>query len=113
MQDEVTYRLLKLIEAEPQLSQREIAKRMGISLGKANYCIKSLIEKGFVKARNFYNARHKTPYIYALTPSGIEEKTRVTIQFLKRKMQEYEEIKKEIENLKAEAEILQSREKAD
>jgi EPS-associated MarR family transcriptional regulator len=103
MQDEIAYKLLKIIETEPQLSQREIASRMGISLGKANYCLKSMIEKGFIKARNFYNSNHKVAYVYMLTPSGLEEKASVTYRFLKRKMQEYEEIKAEIETLKAEA----------
>ena len=102
MQDEIAYKLLKIIETEPQLSQREIAARMGISLGKANYCLKSLIEKGFIKARNFYNSNHKVGYIYMLTPSGLEEKASVTYRFLMRKMQEYEQIKAEIENLQAE-----------
>jgi len=102
MQDEIAYKLLKIIETEPQLSQREIAARMGISLGKANYCLKSLIDKGFIKARNFYNSNHKVAYVYMLTPSGLEEKATVTYRFLKRKMQEYEEIKAEIESLKAE-----------
>lgn len=102
MQDEISYKLLKIIEEEPHLSQREIAARMGVSLGKANYCLKSLIDKGFVKARNFYNNNHKVGYIYMLTPSGVEEKVSVTYRFLKLKMQEYEEIKAEIESLKAE-----------
>lgn len=102
MQDEIAYKLLKIIETEPQLSQREIAARMGVSLGKVNYCLKSLIEKGFIKARNFYNSNHKVGYVYMLTPSGLEEKASVTYRFLMRKMQEYEEIKAEIESLKAE-----------
>lgn len=107
VQDEIAYKLLKIIENEPQLSQREIASRMGISLGKANYCLKSLIEKGFIKARNFYNSNHKVAYVYMLTPSGLEEKTSVTYRFLTRKMQEYEEIKTEIERLKAETAEIQ------
>ena len=102
MQDEVSYKLLKIIEEDPHLSQREIAARMGVSLGKANYCLKSLIDKGFIKARNFYNNDHKVGYIYMLTPSGVEEKISVTYRFLKRKMREYEEIKAEIDSLKAE-----------
>ena len=106
MQDEVTYRLLKLLESEPHLSQREIARRMGISLGKTNYCIRSLIEKGFIKARNFCQASHKMPYMYYLTPAGLEEKVRVTYRFLKHKLQEYEDIKTEIERLKSEMEVL-------
>jgi len=102
VQDEIAYKLLKIIETEPQLSQREIAARMGVSLGKVNYCLKSLIEKGFIKARNFYNSNHKVGYVYMLTPSGLEEKASVTYRFLMRKIQEYEEIKAEIESLKAE-----------
>jgi EPS-associated MarR family transcriptional regulator len=102
LQDEISYKLLKIIEEEPHLSQREIAARMGVSLGKANYCLKSLIDKGYIKARNFYNNNHKVGYIYMLTPSGVEEKVSVTYRFLKRKMREYEDIKAEIESLKAE-----------
>ena len=113
VQDEIAYKLLKIIENEPQLSQREIASRMGISLGKANYCLKSLIEKGFVKARNFYNSNHKVAYVYMLTPSGLEEKASVTYRFLMRKIQEYEEIKVEIENLKAETAAIQQPEAGD
>lgn len=102
MQDEISYKLLKIIEEEPNLSQREIAARMGVSLGKANYCLKSLIDKGYIKARNFYNSNNKVGYIYKLTPTGVEEKVSVTYRFLKRKMQEYEQIKAEIESLQAE-----------
>ena len=108
VQDETTYKLMKLIEEYPHLSQREIAQRMGISLGKTNYCLKALIEKGFVKAKNFYTAKQKKPYIYTLTPSGLEEKTRVTYRFLNRKMQEYENIKAEIVRLKAETQQLRN-----
>ena len=103
MKDEIAYKLLKLIEAEPHLSQRDIAQKMGVSLGKTNYCLKALIDKGFVKFQNFYNNKKKSAYIYFLTPKGIEEKTEVTYRFLKRKINEYESIKLEIENLKAEA----------
>ena len=106
MQDETTYKLMKLIEEHPHLSQREIAQRMGISLGKANYCLKALIEKGFVKAKNFYNAKQKSPYMYYLTPTGLEEKARVTYRFLKYKIQEFEEVKQEIERLKSETQNL-------
>ena len=103
MQDEIAYKLLKLIEAEPYLSQREIAKKMGVSLGKTNYCIKALIDKGFIKFQNFYNNKKKSAYIYFLTPQGIEEKAEVTYRFLQRKIKEYENIKVEIESLKNEA----------
>lgn len=103
MKDEIAYKLLKLIEAEPHLSQREIAEKMGVSLGKTNYCLKALIDKGFIKLQNFYNNKRKSAYIYLLTPQGIEEKAAVTYRFLQRKINEYESIKKEIESLKVEA----------
>ena len=103
MKDEIAYKLLKLIENEPHLSQREIAQQMGVSLGKTNYCLKALIDKGFVKIRNFYNNDKKSAYIYFLTPQGIEEKAEVTFRFLQRKLQEYDAIKAEIENLEMEA----------
>lgn len=102
MKDEITYNLLKLIENEPHLSQREIAQKMGVSLGKTNYCLKALVDKGYVKIQNFYNNKKKISYIYLLTPQGIEEKATVTFRFLQRKIKEYESIKLEIENLKIE-----------
>jgi len=98
----MTYKLLKLIENSPQMSQREIAIKMGVSLGKTNYCIKALLDKGLIKVRNFYNNKKKMAYIYILTPSGIEEKAQVTFRFLQRKTQEYEAIKLEIAGLKTE-----------
>ena len=103
MQDEIAYKLLKLIEAEPHLSQRDIAQKMGVSLGKVNYCLKSLIDKGYIKFQNFYSNKKKSAYIYFLTPHGIEEKAAVTFRFLQRKIKEYEDIKVEIESLKNEA----------
>ena len=103
LKDEITYKLLKIIEAEPHLSQREIAQKMSVSLGKTNYCLKALIDKGFIKLQNFYKNKKKSRYIYFLTPIGIEEKTKVTYRFLQRKMEEYESIKLEIESLKNEA----------
>ena len=102
MQDEITYKLLKTIENNPHLSQREIAEIMGVSLGKTNYCLKALLDKGFIKIRNFYNNKQKKAYIYILTPSGIEEKAQVTYRFLQRKIYEYEDIKVEIDRLKSE-----------
>lgn len=103
MKDEIAYKLLKLIEAEPHLSQRDIAQKMGVSLGKTNYCLKALVDKGFIKFQNFYKNKKKSAYIYFLTPQGIEEKTAVTYRFLQRKIKEYENIKVEIESLKDEA----------
>lgn len=84
------------------MSQRDIAENMGISLGKTNYCVKSLVKKGYIKAKNFYDNNNKKAYMYILTPRGIEEKARLTYSYLKIKMFEYEEIKKEINNLKLE-----------
>lgn len=106
MQDEIAYRLLKLIETEPHMSQRDIAQEMGVSLGKTNYCLKALVDKGFVKLQNFYNNKKKTAYIYILTPKGIEEKAEVTYRFLQRKIKEYEDIKVEIESLKLETALV-------
>lgn len=102
MKDETVYKLLKLLEAEPHLSQRMIADKMGVSLGKTNYCLKALIDKGFIKLQNFYKNKNKSNYIYYLTPKGIEEKAEVTYRFLKRKLEEYDEIKTEIAVLKKE-----------
>jgi len=100
--DETRYRLLKLLEAQPELSQRELARAMDISLGKANYCLRALVEKGLIKARNFQASKNKRAYAYYLTPKGVQEKARVTAHFLKRKMTEYEELKEEIRRLKHE-----------
>jgi len=102
LQDEITYKLLKLIEEAPQMSQREIAKKMGVSLGKVNYCLKAMIDKGFIKVRNFYKNKSKSAYVYFLTPNGLEEKAKVTYRFLHRKMNEFENIKSEIRRLKQE-----------
>ncbi len=84
------------------MSQRELADHLGVSLGKTNYCLKALVEKGLVKARNFKNSRRKRAYLYILTPAGLEAKARITTQFLKRKMNEYEKLREEIEVLKEE-----------
>ena len=95
-------KLHKYLEEHPQVSQRELAEHLGVSLGKANYCLKALIEKGQVKARNFKNHDNKRQFLYLLTPSGIEAKARMTVAFLQRKMQEYEELKTEIAELQKE-----------
>ena len=104
--DEYRYRILKLLEANPQASQREIASELGISLGKVNYCLKALIEKGFVKANNFRQNEQKRVYLYLLTPKGIEAKAKVTIRFLKRKLSEYESLKRELAELQLDADKL-------
>jgi EPS-associated MarR family transcriptional regulator len=100
--EEVRYRLLKLLEPNPHLSQREVARELGISLGKVNYCLKALVGKGWIKAANFRNSRNKTAYMYLLTPRGFEEKARVTAQFLQIKMREYETLKSEIAQIREE-----------
>jgi len=106
--DEVRYKLLRLLKANPKLSQREVARELGISLGKVNYCLKALVDKGLVKAINFKNNERKSVYMYLLTPRGIEEKTRVTVRFLQRKVAEYEELRAQIEQIRVEAEALDS-----
>ena len=92
--------LLKLLQDQPQLSQRELALAMGVSLGKANYCLKALMDKGLVKFGNFRKNPDKRQYAYLLTPAGLEEKTRITMAFLRRKVAEYEALEKEIEQLR-------------
>lgn len=100
MDDAIRYRLLKLLDEQPHLTQRELAKAMGVSLGKVNYCLRALIDVGMIKVDNFKNAANKTAYLYTLTPQGIEEKSRVMHRFLKRKIIEYEAIRHEIEELR-------------
>ncbi len=100
--DETHYRIFRLIEAQPDITQRQLAQALGISLGKVNYCLRALIEKGQVKARNFQRNPNKKTYVYLLTSKGIEEKSQLTTRFLYRKMAEYELLKQEIEQLKSE-----------
>jgi len=109
MDDGISYRLLKTLHENPSLSQRELAREMGISLGKANYCLRALTSKGLLKAENFRNSQNKSAYLYKLTPKGIEEKARVTYRFLKRKLREHEELKQEIEELARECEGMKVR----
>ena len=94
---DVRFRVLHLLEDNPELTQRELAKKLGISLGSANYCMKALIDIGHIKASNFKKAPNKSIYLYLLTPQGIAEKAQLTAGFLKRKMDEYHALKKEIE----------------
>jgi len=100
------YKILKLLESNPEISQREVAKSLGISLGKANYCLKAIIEKGWVKVSNFKSNPNKKAYAYYLTAKGIEEKAKVTIQFLKYKQNEYESLQIELKELRKEALLL-------
>jgi EPS-associated MarR family transcriptional regulator len=101
-EQEIRYRLLKVLSQESNLSQRDMAKRMGISLGKVNYCLSELAKKGLIKVNRFKSAKNKIPYTYMLTPSGLEEKAKLTVTFLKRKLSEYEEIKRQIRELAGE-----------
>ena len=104
MLDETThYGLLKTLEENPGLSQRDLAKKLGVSLGKINYCLNALVEKGSLKINNFRNSDNKLAYAYLLTPRGVDEKARITVRFLKYKVQEYERLRKEIEELRREA----------
>jgi len=102
MDQEIHLKVLRHIEQNPEITQRELAQVLGVSLGKANYCLKALIERGLVKARNFKNSHNKRAYLYKLTPQGIEAKARITARFLRRKVQEYEVLKREIEDLERE-----------
>jgi EPS-associated MarR family transcriptional regulator len=101
-QEDVHFRVMRLLEANPDMSQRDLAAHVGISLGSLNYCLKALMDKGFVKLENFQNSKHKFKYVHILTPVGIAQKVALTGRFLKRKMQEYEALKAEIEGLEAE-----------
>jgi EPS-associated MarR family transcriptional regulator len=102
LSDEYRYKILRLLEADPQMSQRDLARALGISLGKVNYCLQALIDKGLVKANNFKNSQNKQAYMYLLTRRGITEKARVTLRFLQHKMNEYESLQREIEILRRE-----------
>ncbi len=105
--EEIRYRLFKLIQARPNITQRQLAQELGVSLGKTHYCLKALIDKGWVKAARFRDNPNKGVYAYLLTPSGAAEKARVTARFLRRKMKEFEAIKGQIEELKEEVGIVQ------
>ncbi len=102
--DEYRYKILKRLEASPVISQRELAQELGISLGKANYCLRALVQKGLLKINNFRNNQNKTAYLYLLTPGGIEEKAKVTLRFMQHKVQEYEALKHEFDLLQRVAE---------
>ncbi|NBC49780.1 MAG: MarR family EPS-associated transcriptional regulator [Gammaproteobacteria bacterium] len=102
MNDETHYRLLRLREARPEISQRQLANELGVSLGKANYCLQALFAKGWIKAEHFKNSRNKRAYCDLLTPEGIERKAKIAVRFLQRKTAEFEAIQQEIEQLRQE-----------
>ena len=100
---EAHFRVLRLLEGNPQMNQRDLAAAAGVSLGKTNYCINALLDKGLIKVQNFRSSKRKLAYAYLLTPAGIVEKAALTQRFLKRKMEEYDALKAEIDQLKQEA----------
>ena len=100
---EAHFRVLRLLEGNPQMNQRDLAAAAGVSLGKTNYCINALLDKGLIKVQNFKSSKRKLAYAYLLTPAGIAEKAALTQRFLKRKIEEYELLKAEIDSLKREA----------
>lgn len=110
--DEYRYRILKLLESNPGASQRDIARELGVSLGRVNFCLQALVEKGLIKANNFRNSTTKQTYLYLLTPKGIQEKAKVTVRFLKVKLNEYETLKREVTQLQREAGKLVSQSQA-
>ncbi len=103
LQEDTYFRVMRLLEANPDLTQRQLADALGVSVGGLNYCLKALIQKGFVKVNNFRQSKNKFGYVYLLTPAGAGEKARLTARFLQRKMQEYEATKAEIEALTKDA----------
>ena len=102
MDQETHYKLLSYLDEHPDVTQRELAEQLGVSLGKVNYCLKALIDRGWVKANNFKNSNNKSAYAYLLTPSGFEGKAKITVRFLKQRMRDYKHLKREIADLEAE-----------
>ena len=107
-QEETHFRVMRLLDEDPSISTREIAKKVGISNGAAYYCVTALVEKGFVKLKNFTQSKNKANYIYELTPRGIRAKAALTVSFLERKRHEYEDLKLEIERLESELGIYEA-----
>ena len=104
LQEDTYFRVMRILQENPDLTQRELAEKLGISVSGLNYCLKALMEKGLVKMKNFANSKNKFGYVYVLTPSGMAEKAAITHRFLQRKMDEYEALKAEIEALRSEVE---------
>ncbi len=99
IQEDTYFRVMRILQENPDLTQRELAEKLGVSVGGLNYCLKALMDKGWVKMQNFQNSKNKFKYVYLLTPQGIAERVSLTSRFLDRKMQEYEALKAEIESL--------------
>lgn len=100
--EETRLRILRVLEQNPELSQRELAKSLGVSLGKVNYCLKALVEVGWVKAGNFVRSSNKVKYVYVLTPVGVKQKAALTINFLELKQRQFDSLRKEIDQLEQE-----------
>ena len=103
--EELRFKLMRMLSERPQTSQRELAAALGVSLGKTNYCLHALVTRGWVKARNFRNSSNKLSYAYVLTPSGLREKARATVRFLRRKQAEHAALAAEIERLRREIDL--------
>ena len=108
--DEYRYKILKILEQKPEISQRNLARELGISLGRVNFCLKALVEVGLLKATNFRNSRNKLAYMYLLTPRGVKEKSLITERFLKAKLQEYADLEAEINMLRSETQQINNAE---
>ena len=102
LQEDTYFRVMRILQQDPDLTQRELAERLGISLGGLNYCLKALMEKGLVKMKSFSNSKNKFGYVYVLTPTGIAEKTSITRRFIERKLEEFEALRLEIDTLQLE-----------
>ncbi len=103
--DELRYNIFKILKDDPHISQRGLASELGVSLGRINFCLKALVNKGLIKVDNFRNSKNKKGYAYLLTPTGIEEKGRIAVRFLRNKLAEYEKLEEEIEQLRSEVEL--------
>ena len=105
LQEDTNFRILRMLQDNPDMTQREIAQRLGVSTSGLNYCLNALIEKGLIKVQNFSNSKNKFGYIYVLTPNGLMEKVTLTSRFLKRKQAEYDSLRDEIASLSKEANV--------
>jgi EPS-associated MarR family transcriptional regulator len=111
--NETQYKVMRLLEANPEMSQRDVARALGVSVGKVNYCLRALVVKGCIKATNFRNSHNKAAYMYLLTPRGVNEKARLTVEFLQRKVREYEALRDEIREMRRETSARQKRPRHD
>jgi EPS-associated MarR family transcriptional regulator len=105
IQEDTNFRVLRILQENPDLTQRELAEKLGVSVGGVNYCLNALIDKGWVKMQNFHQSKNKFKYVYLLTPQGMSERMALTSRFLQRKKAEYEALKAEIESLSIESDV--------